>query len=197
MTYQVNGTRMLWRWAVGRGRSHRWVIRSQSPWSWASKPWLSQELLSLFLPRLAGHNSEGKGSPLFRADTQELHGEIWTASDQLLEGSVWTSLRWDQSWEAKPLCFTSWSSTQFSQWTSGKRILRGFPAGSVGEESACQCRRCRFNPWSGKIPHAAERRSPWATSIEPMRCKHWSLSAPESTVREATAVRNSCTSARE
>ena len=28
----------------------------------------------------------------------------------------------------------------------------GFPRGSVMEESTCQCRRCRFNPWVGKIP---------------------------------------------
>ena len=31
----------------------------------------------------------------------------------------------------------------------------GFPGGTVGKESACQCRRCnrcRFSPWVGKIP---------------------------------------------
>ena len=28
----------------------------------------------------------------------------------------------------------------------------GFPGGSVGKESACQCRRPRFDPWVGKIP---------------------------------------------
>ena len=30
----------------------------------------------------------------------------------------------------------------------------GFPGGASGKESACQCRRrkrCRFNPWVGKI----------------------------------------------
>ena len=27
----------------------------------------------------------------------------------------------------------------------------GFPGGSDGKESAWQCRRCRFNPWVGKI----------------------------------------------
>ena len=31
-------------------------------------------------------------------------------------------------------------------------ILKGFPGGSVTKESACQCRRCGFNPWVGKIP---------------------------------------------
>ena len=33
--------------------------------------------------------------------------------------------------------------------------LLGFPGGSVGKESACQCRRhrrCKFHPWVGKSP---------------------------------------------
>ena len=31
----------------------------------------------------------------------------------------------------------------------------GFPGGASGKEPACQCRipkRCRFDPWVGKIP---------------------------------------------
>ena len=38
-----------------------------------------------------------------------------------------------------------------------------------GWESACQCRGHGFEPWSGKIPHAAERLGPWATIAEPAR----------------------------
>jgi len=30
--------------------------------------------------------------------------------------------------------------------------MRGFPGGSDGKESTCQCRRCGFNPWVRKIP---------------------------------------------
>ena len=30
-------------------------------------------------------------------------------------------------------------------------FLKGFPGGSVVKKSACQCRRCVFNPWVGKI----------------------------------------------
>ena len=30
---------------------------------------------------------------------------------------------------------------------------KGFHGGSVVKESACQCRRPRFDPWAGKIPH--------------------------------------------
>ena len=42
------------------------------------------------------------------------------------------------------------------------RILRVFPDGASGKESACQCRRCkrcRFDPWVGKIP--------WKTAWQP------------------------------
>ena len=35
------------------------------------------------------------------------------------------------------------------------------------EESICQCRGHRFEPWSGKIPHAAEQLSLCATTTEP------------------------------
>ena len=34
-------------------------------------------------------------------------------------------------------------------------IYKGFPGGTSGKEPACQCRRhkrCRFDPWIGKIP---------------------------------------------
>ena len=31
-------------------------------------------------------------------------------------------------------------------------IQEGLPRWLSGKESACQCRRCRFNPWVGEIP---------------------------------------------
>ena len=44
-------------------------------------------------------------------------------------------------------------------WTGSESVQLvaawGFPGGSVVEESACQrnrLRRCRFDPWVGKIP---------------------------------------------
>jgi len=42
-------------------------------------------------------------------------------------------------------------------WSSpGKNAGVGFPWWLSGKESACQCRRHRFDPRSGKIPYAAE-----------------------------------------
>ena len=43
----------------------------------------------------------------------------------------------------------------------------GLPWWRSGWESACQCRGHRFEPWSGKIPHAAEQLGLWATTTEP------------------------------
>ena len=45
----------------------------------------------------------------------------------------------------------------------------GLPWWRSGWESACQCRGHGFEPWSGKIPHAAEQLGPWTTTTEPAR----------------------------
>ena len=47
--------------------------------------------------------------------------------------------------------------------------MGGFPWWRSGWESACQCRGHRSEPWSGKIPHAAERLGLWAMATEPVR----------------------------
>ena len=48
-----------------------------------------------------------------------------------------------------------------------KMIWIGLPWRLSGKESACQCRRHRFDPWSWKIPHVAEQLGPCAATIEP------------------------------
>ena len=50
-----------------------------------------------------------------------------------------------------------------------QKIKRGLPWWRSGWESACQCRGHGFEPWSGRIPHAAEQVGPWATTAEPAR----------------------------
>ena len=46
-----------------------------------------------------------------------------------------------------------------------KNIETGLPWWLSGKESACQCKRHRFDPWSGKIPHAMDQLSPCATTV--------------------------------
>ena len=54
---------------------------------------------------------------------------------------------------------------------------RGLPWWFSGWESACQCRGCKFDPWSGTISHAVEQLSWWARpqplsllSLQPVLC---------------------------
>ena len=53
--------------------------------------------------------------------------------------------------------------------STSKDLWQGLPWWRSGRESACQCRGHGFEPWSGKIPHAAEQLGPWATITEPAR----------------------------
>ena len=46
-----------------------------------------------------------------------------------------------------------------------KNVFPGLPWWHSGWESAC--RGHGFEPWSGRIPHAAEQLGPWATATEP------------------------------
>ena len=48
-----------------------------------------------------------------------------------------------------------------------KSYTPGLPWWRSGWESACQCRGHGFEPWAGRIPHAAEQLGPWATAAEP------------------------------
>ena len=50
---------------------------------------------------------------------------------------------------------------------SFKKMKWGFPGGTVVKNPPAKCRGHGFEPWSGKIPHAAEQLSPCATTTEP------------------------------
>ena len=63
-----------------------------------------------------------------------------------------------------------WSQTcRLGADPSFKSLALGLPWWHSGWESACRCRGHGFEPWSGRIPHAAEQLSPWATIAEPAR----------------------------
>jgi len=51
---------------------------------------------------------------------------------------------------------------------SQSTVFGGLPWWFNGEESTCQCRRQRFDPWSKKIPHALEQLNPCTITIEPV-----------------------------
>ena len=66
-----------------------------------------------------------------------------------------------------PVWLTLVRSTEI-QITQLKKKIIGLPWWRSGWESACQCRGHGFEPWSGRIPHAAERLGPWVTIAEPV-----------------------------
>ena len=61
-------------------------------------------------------------------------------------------------------------SLRICDWVRQKATV-GLPWWHSGWESACQCRGHGFEPWSGRIPHAAEQLGPWATIAELARLK--------------------------
>ena len=77
--------------------------------------------------------------------------------------------------------------------------IRGLPWWFSDLESACQCRGHGFEPWSRKIPHAAEQLSPCATTTEacapraraPQQEKppQWEARAPQRRVDRLAATR--------
>ena len=66
-----------------------------------------------------------------------------------------------------PAALTSTPGCKFK--CQQKQVRWGLPWWCSGWESACQCRGHGFEPWFGKIPHAAEQLGPWATTTEPAR----------------------------
>ena len=74
-----------------------------------------------------------------------------------------------------------------------------------GKESACQCRRHEFDPWSGKIPHAKGQLSLHTIATEPVlyslgAATTESMHSNESlswATREAPARRSSFSTTRE
>ena len=88
----------------------------------------------------------------------------------------WLPLRREQS---------GWDEEGF-RWTL--KVTVGLPWWLSVKESAYQCRRHRFNPWSRKNPHAKEQRSPCARTTEPVPGVHEAqLPSPWATTTEAQA----------
>ena len=53
-------------------------------------------------------------------------------------------------------------------------LFVGIPNQLPWWHSGLECGEHRFNPWSGKIPHATEQRSLYTTTAEPVCYKCWS-----------------------
>ena len=67
-----------------------------------------------------------------------------------------------------------------------------------GKESACQCRKHGFYPWSREISHAVEQLSPCSITTESVlqslcsRARELQLMSPRATATEAWAPQTPC-----
>ena len=66
--------------------------------------------------------------------------------------------------------------------------LQRLPWQLSGKEFTYQCKRYRFHPWPGKIPHATEQLSLCARTPEPKRFSP--VSESPCSMRDASAMRN-------
>ena len=71
-------------------------------------------------------------------------------------------------WKTRIVVYARQRMTIYNQ-SPIKTLSMGLPWWRSGWESACQCRGHGLEPWSGRIPHASEQQSPWATTTEPAR----------------------------
>ena len=58
-------------------------------------------------------------------------------------------------------------SFPFREVSPFRKSWRDFPGGAVVKNPPASAGGHGFEPWSGKIPYAAEQLSPWATTTEP------------------------------
>ena len=108
-------------------------------------------------------------------------------------------------WKPSTSSFTSMSYGKTDFWHTHSYLQKcqgGLPWWHGGWESACQCRGHAFEPWSGRIPHAAEQLSTCTTAAEPAlwspRATTTEAHTPRARApqREATAMRSPCTAMR-
>ena len=103
------------------------------------------------------------GSFVLRGDTSEGKDSFWKTKNKVKNMK-------DKVEVCQSMCQTkvirqkrNWRTIESQEWSEG------LPWWRSGWESACQCRGHGFEPWSGRIPHAAEQLGPWATITEPVR----------------------------
>ena len=80
-----------------------------------------------------------------------------------------------------PTKLKAWLWTHFSP-TQHQESGQGHPWWSSEEESTCQCRGHRFDPWSRKIPDSLGQLGPWATPTETMlqeKPPEWEARTPQ------------------
>ena len=81
-----------------------------------------------------------------------------------MENDLW-NLNYKSVFDIIKIFFAFWKGSKYSL----KSIFRGFPGGAVVENLPANAGDTGSEPWSGRIPHAAEQLGPCATTTEPAR----------------------------
>ena len=80
-----------------------------------------------------------------------LHRENWSILSKLLHRPQSGEALWAR-------VFLNTGNSSVYSWVKSTKgcQIRGFPGGPSDKEPTCQCRRCSFDPWVGKIPWRRE-----------------------------------------
>ena len=136
--------------------------------------WVSKYCFPIKRSKLLGEwwipvQSQGMHKPSWKIFLYKKSRKLSKTTEFCLKDTE-TSLKWfplakdRKTWASKRIITTKMKHIHYV-----KIHEFGLPWWRSGWESACQCRAHGFEPWSGKIPHAAEQLGPWATTTEPAR----------------------------
>ena len=108
---------------------------------------------------------------MFICERRNIWNQLFVSTLRSLRNRAMQTQSEEKEGKNKDKCRNQWSWKEINNRKNypSKATTRGLLWWHSGWESACQCRAHGFEPWSGKIPHTAERLGPWATITEPAR----------------------------
>ena len=116
------------------------------------------------IPGFGRSPGEGKGNPLQYSCLENSMDRAWWAAVHMvaeLDMTEWLSLSLSiyiythtpqLSWPWEPIQTQKLDWWRFKHQTYRTGYMERFPWWLSDKESACQCKKCRFNPWVEKIP---------------------------------------------
>ena len=107
------------------------------------------------IPGLGRANGEEIGYPL-QYSWASLVAQLVKNLPTMREFDPWVGkIPWRREWLPTPVFWPGEFLGLYSPWglkESDTTEQLSLPTWYNGKESACQCKRCKFNPWIGKIP---------------------------------------------
>ena len=128
-------------------------------WQWICHKNSNSALISLMIPPcyLRQTHFSKRLSSLYVCERREDEKPVWWFSEGQISSKFNCVLKTKtkiKGFEKRVICFFSAEFRDFPE-----RVTFFFSGGASGNEPACQCmrlKRCRFDPWVGKIPWRRE-----------------------------------------